>query len=316
MKKMKKRILLTGGGGMVGKNLREDSKASSYEVWAPNRTEVDLLDAGATRQAVQDFRPDLVLHAAGKVGGIAANIAEPYAFLFENLEMGKNILDASVRAKVPRFLNLSSSCVYPREGKNPLVEESLLMGPLEPTNEGYALAKIAVMRLGEFASKQNKIAFRSVIPCNLYGKYDHFDTVKSHLVPSVLLKVHAAKIQNAATIEIWGSGEARREFMYAGDLASLLWDCVERFDELPLAMNLGLGHDHRVKDYYEIAARVLGWSGKFVHDLSKPEGMRQKLVDHTKMSRMGLAAPTSLESGLRLTYDYYLETLRPKGDSA
>lgn len=306
------RILLTGGNGMVGRNLLENPGASQHQLWAPSRKEVDLLDLSSVRQALRDYRPELVLHAAGRVGGIAANIAAPYEFLFENLEMGKNLIAGAREMKVPRFLNYSSSCVYPRFGKNPLREEDMLTGELEPTNEGYAIAKVSVMRLGEFAAKNGSLDFKSLIPCNLYGRFDHFDPIKSHLLPSIVMKLHQAKSTGASEVDIWGTGEVRREFMTAGDLASVTFRCLGMFDQLPRSMNVGLGHDHTVNEYYQTAAKVIGYSGRFVHDTTKPEGMKQKLVDNSRMKGLGLVAPTSLETGITLTYDYYLQTLQGK----
>jgi GDP-L-fucose synthase len=294
---------------MVGRNIFETVPATFKNLYLPKSSEVNLLDIIESKKFVSDLKPDLIIHVAGRVGGIAANMAAPYEFLFENLEMGKNLVAAALEAKVPRFLNFSSSCVYPRFGQNPLKEESILTGELEPTNEGYALGKLVTMRLGEFASKKGNLSFKSLIPCNLFGRHDHFHPQKSHLLPSIVMKVHEAKIEKKKTIEIWGSGTARREFMLASDLARITWRCVERFDELPVQMNVGLGFDYSVKEYYEIAAKVLGWDGTFTHDMTRPEGMKQKLVDISRLSKLGLKATTSLEDGIRETYDFYLSQL-------
>lgn len=294
---------------MVGKNLRDHSASHKHELWAPDRSEVDLLDFNAVRAGLKDFRPTMIIHAAGRVGGIAANMAAPYEFLAENLEMGMNLIAAARELKIPQFLNFSSSCVYPRFGKNPLVEDDILKGELEPTNEGYALAKVSVMRLGEFSAKSGAIDFKSLIPCNLFGRFDHFDPLKSHLLPSIVMKMHKAKAERIPTVEIWGSGEVRREFMFATDLAQITWSCVDQFADLPATMNIGIGRDYSINDYYQTAARVLGWQGQFTHDTSKPEGMKQKLVDNSRMRSLGLVAQTSLEEGIRQTHSYYLSTI-------
>lgn len=300
------KILLTGGSGMVGRNLQD---CSPFPLWAPTSKELNLLSFSNVSSALKDYKPDLIIHAAGRVGGIAANMAAPYEFLFENLEMGKNLIAAAKELSGVQFLNFSSSCVYPRLGVNPLKEESMLTGELEPTNEGYALAKLSVMRLGEFAAKNTTLNFKSLIPCNLYGRHDHFDPLKSHLLPSIMMKVHKAKIDGDKTIEIWGTGTVRREFMYATDLAEITWECIKIFDQLPQSMNIGLGLDYSILEYYETAARVLGFSGEFEFNLSKPEGMKQKLVDNTRMKNLGLSAQTSLEDGIKKTYEFYLSTL-------
>lgn len=291
---------------MVGRNLQDTAPTS---VWAPTSKELNLLSFSSVASALKDYKPDLIIHAAGRVGGIAANMAAPYEFLFENLEMGKNLIAAAREHSPPKFLNFSSSCVYPRLAVNPLKEESILTGELEPTNEGYALAKLSVMRLGEFAAKSSGLNFKSLIPCNLYGCHDHFDPIKSHLLPSIMMKVHKAKLNGDKTIEIWGTGNVRREFMFATDLAQLTWECVKLFDQLPLCMNIGLGHDFSILEYYQTAARVLGFEGEFVFDTTKPEGMKQKLVDNTRMRNLGLRAKTSLENGIKQTFDFYLSTL-------
>lgn len=297
---------------MLGKNLLSLLKSKNIDVIAPSSKELNLLDFQLTKAFLEKMKPHMIIHAAGRVGGIAANIAAPYEFLFENLEMGKNLIASAREVKTPQFLNFSSSCVYPRFGKNPLEEKDILNGELEPTNEGYALAKISVMRLGEFATKTGTLNFKSLIPCNLYGLHDHFDPIKSHLLPSIVMKIHQAKINRSSEVEIWGSGEARREFMFTGDLATITLDCVNKFEQLPLCMNIGIGRDYSINDYYQAASKVIGFTGTFKHDLSKPEGMKQKLVDNTRMTNLGLSAKTSLEEGIQQTYQFYLQTLESK----
>jgi GDP-L-fucose synthase len=197
--------------------------------------------------------------------------------------------------------------MYPREAANPLVEGSVLHGELEPTNEGYALAKIAVARLCQYVTReQPALSYKTLIPCNLYGPHDKFDPKHSHLVPAIIHKVHVAKVHGQGEVEIWGDGTARREFMFAPDLADAIWRAVERFDTLPEMMNVGVGRDHSVNDYYRIAAQVIGWNGRFAHDTSKPAGMKQKLVSIERQTAWGWAPATSLEDGIRATYQHYL----------
>ena len=307
MSASKQTLMLTGGSGMVGQNLLEHGAASGWSIVAPNSRELDLRDAAATLAFVRRVKPDVIVHCAGRVGGIQANIAAPVDFLVTNLDLGRNIVMAARACGVPRLLNLGSSCIYPRNAANPLSEQSILQGELEPTNEGYALAKIAVARLCQYASREDPgLSYKTVIPCNLYGRHDKFSPGSSHLVPAIIHKVHLAKAHGLGEVEVWGDGTARREFMYAGDLANAIWRALDSFDSLPDLMNIGVGVDHSVNDYYHIAAKVVGWQGRFVHDLSKPVGMKQKLVAIDQQTAWGWTAPTSLEDGLQSAYAYYL----------
>ena len=303
------KIFVTGSTGMVGRNLAETFAARGHEVVATRSSEVNLLDYGQTVSFVRRTAPDLIVHAAGKVGGIQANVKDSYGFFVANMQMGLNVVQAALEARVPRLINLSSSCSYPCALERPLVEDDVFAGKLEPTNEGYAIAKAATARMCAFASRQFPgCRFRTLVPCNLYGRYDKFGEENSHMIPAVIRKLHAAKANGAESVTIWGDGLARREFLYAGDLAEMVATCVERFDDLPEAMNVGLGHDFTVDEYYEAIARVVGYTGRFEHDLSRPVGMRRKLLDVSLQLRLGIRARHSLEEGLRETYDYYLQS--------
>ncbi len=302
------KVFLTGGRGMVGRAVQDDPAAAGHSIVAPSSAELDLTDRAAVMAAVAAEKPDLVIHAAGRVGGIQANMAHKAGFLTDNLDMGVNIVKAASAAGVPKLINLGSSCMYPHDAPNPLSEDSLGKGELEPTNEGYGLAKLAVARLCAFVSEeQPTLSYKTLMPCNLYGLHDKFDPKVSHLVPAIIRKVHEAKVSGAETVEIWGDGTARREFMFAGDLADGIWYAVDRFDDLPGFMNIGLGHDHSVTDYYTEAARVIGWDGQFTHDLTKPTGMKQKLVSIARQEAFGWTPKTSLAEGIALTYAYFRE---------
>lgn len=303
------KLLVTGGGGMVGRNLRQHPGLSSYDVLAPSSAELDLTDTRATFDWFERNRPDIVVHAAGKVGGIQANIAAPVEFLTRNTDMGRNVILAARQAGVKRLLNLSSSCIYPRNGVNPLTEDMILTGELEPTNEGYAIAKIFALRLCQYLRRESpELLYKTLIPCNLYGPFDHFDPAVSHMVPAVIRKIHSAHVAGANEVELWGDGTARREFMYVGDLADAIISAIGDFEALPDVMNVGLGHDYSINDYYATVAEVVGWKGRFVHDLTKPTGMRQKLVDVTRQTQWGFSPATDLRDGLAQTYRYFLET--------
>ncbi|MEY4738491.1 MAG: hypothetical protein RL302_2810 [Pseudomonadota bacterium] len=305
------RILLTGGGGMVGRNLLEHPSLNQFEVLAPRSRELDLRDFGSVQTYLQKHQPDMIVHAAGKVGGIQANMREPVGFLMDNLDMGRNIVWAAHQTGVKRLINLGSSCMYPRNHSEPLSEEMVLKGELEPTNEGYALAKVVTARLCDYVMREDaSCQYKTLIPCNLYGRYDKFDPAHSHLVPAIIHKVHQAKQSGQATVEIWGDGTARREFMYAGDLADAILRAINSFDTLPTYMNVGLGHDHTINDYYQAAAEVMGYTGGFVHDLSKPVGMARKLVSVERQQAWGWSARHALRDGIEKTYNYYLKEIQ------
>lgn len=304
----KTRILLTGGGGMVGRNVLEHPAIGEFEVLAPRSGELNLLDFNAVQAYLYESQPDIVIHAAGKVGGIQANMREPVGFLMNNLDMGRNIVWAARQAGVRRLINLGSSCMYPRNYSEPLREEFVLKGELEPTNEGYALAKVVTARLCEYIAREDSsYEYKTLIPCNLYGRYDKFDPAHSHLIPAIIHKVYQAKKSGLQAVEIWGDGTARREFMYAGDLADAVVRAISSFNTLPSVMNVGLGYDSTINEYYQAAADVMGYTGSFVHDLSKPVGMARKLVNVERMKAWGWVAKSDLRTGIEKTYDFYLK---------
>lgn len=293
---------------MVGKNLTAHEAAGRHEVLCPSSCELNLLSYDQTLAWVKANTPDMIIHCAGHVGGIQANIADPAGFLVKNLDMGRNIVMAAQEAGVSKLLNLGSSCVYPRLAENPLCEEQILTGELEPTNEGYALAKIAVARMCSYLSATNaELHYKTLMPCNLYGAYDKFDPKVSHLLPAIVEKVHDAKTQGLDSVEIWGDGTARREFMFAADMADGTWYMVDQFEKLPDMINLGSGHDHSINEYYAVVAKVIGWDGTFTHDLTKPVGMRQKLLSIYHQTELGWAPKTTLEEGILVTYQFYLD---------
>lgn len=300
------KILVTGGNGMVGKNILEHHDAFQYDFLSPSSAELNLRDYDAVDAYLKKHQPDTIIHCAGLVGGIQANMARPVDFLVYNLDMGRNIIMAAKENGIQRFMNLASSCMYPRDAINPLQEELILKGELEPTNEGYALAKVVATRLCEYIVKENpSFQYKTVIPCNLYGKHDKFAAEHSHMVPAVIKKIYDAKLQKATEIDIWGDGLARREFMYAGDLADFVFYALRNFDKMPQNINVGLGYDYSINQYYQAIAEVIGFTGTFVHDLSKPIGMKQKLIDDTKLKAFGWSSKTSLTEGIKQTVDYY-----------
>jgi len=302
------RILVTGAAGMVGRHFLAHPRAAGHQFLTPRRAQLDLTDAAATRAYVGRERPDLIVHLAAVVGGFQANIDEPVRFLADNLAIGLNVLAAARAAGVSRLINMGSSCMYPRDIAGPLTPDLLLSAPLEPTNEGYALAKIAVARLAQAMRAENPaLAWVTLIPPNLYGPFDHFDPVRSHLPAAAIMKIEAAVRSGAASVEIWGDGAARREFMFAPDVADFLWFAVGHLADLPPLMNVGVGEDRTVTEYYEVVARAAGWRGAFTYDATRPTGMRRKLLDVSAQRGLGWSPPTSLEAGIAATLAWYRE---------
>lgn len=300
------KILITGASGMVGKNLVEGLKSTEHQVFAPSSREMNLLNFDQTVLFLKEAKPEMVINCAGKVGGIQANIANPVSFLVDNTDMNRNLIMAAKKCEIKKIVNLGSSCMYPREAKNPLTEDLVLKGELEPTNEGYAIAKIFAQRLCDYVSKENpEYQYKTLLPCNLYGPFDKFDPKHSHLLPAIIFKIDQAIKLNQKSVEIWGTGEARREFMYVGDLVECIKKAISEFDSLPSLMNVGLGHDYSVNEYYKTVAEVMGYKGEFTHDTSKPVGMKQKLVSIEKSKAWGWMSKTSLQAGIQSTVRYY-----------
>jgi GDP-L-fucose synthase len=304
------KILLTGSRGMVGRNIIEHVSALKHEILSPTSIELNLLDSESVQNYININKPDMIIHAAGVVGGIQANMSHPVKFLVDNIQMGLNILMSAKASGIKKFMNLGSSCMYPRDAQNPLSEELILKGELEPTNEGYAIAKVASTRLCEYINREDEsFLYKTVIPCNLYGKHDKFDPEHSHMIPAVIRKIDNAKNKNLKSIDIWGDGLARREFMYAADFADFVYYAIDNFEEMPQNINVGLGYDYTINEYYQKIADTIGYQGEFTNDLSRPTGMQQKLIDDTRLKKFGWQYQTSLEQGIQKTYNYFLKEI-------
>ena len=309
LRKLKKSILLFGGSGLVGRNIQEHDRAGDWNIVAPTRREVDLMDAKSVQHFIKKQKPDLIIHAAGLVGGIQANVANPIKFLDENLVMGRNIIMAAYECAVPELINLASSCMYPVKGLQPFSEEAILTGDLEPTNEGYALAKIVGTRLCQYINSKNlNLQYKTIIPCNIYGRHDKFDTNSSHLIAAIISKIHNAKERREGKVWIWGAGTARREFIYAGDVADAILFAASDLSVVPEVVNIGIGSDYSIKEYYEVVKEVLSWDGEFKYDKSKPVGMEQKLSNLSRQKIWGWKAKTPIKEGIKYTYDFFLES--------
>lgn len=307
---MQAKIYIAGHTGLLGSSLLRGLAARGYDnLLLRTRSEMSLTDSGAVADFLLSKKPDCIVLCAAKVGGIQANIDDPVHFLTENLSINLNVIYAALQAGVRDLIYIGSSCMYPRDYKTPLKEEYLLAAPLEPTNEGYALAKIAGAKLCEYCASRYGVLYKTLIPCNLYGPCDKFDPASSHLIPAVIDKLHRAKEDGKSSVEIWGDGSARREFLYVEDLADYICRCLEHLEEIPGYMNVGYGEDFSVLDYYKIAAEVIGFDGEFTFDSSRPVGMSTKLLDSGRAHLHGWKPRTLPHDGIMRTYEYYLNKI-------
>jgi GDP-L-fucose synthase len=301
------KVFVAGARGLVGSAIcRALVERGFARVLAPSRSSLDLRDRGAVERFFTAERPDYVFMAAAKVGGIAANDSFPADFIRDNLEIQTNVIDAAYRAGTRKLCFLGSSCIYPRLAPQPMQESALLTGPLEPTNQWYAVAKIAGIKMCQAYALQHGFNAISVMPTNLYGPGDNFDLQTSHVVPALLRKFHAARETGAKDVTVWGSGTPRREFLFVDDLADALCFLMERYDS-PEIINVGWGADITIAELASLIADVAGFRGELVFDGSKPDGAPRKLLDVGKMTALGWRPRTQLGDGIRATYDWYLK---------
>jgi GDP-L-fucose synthase len=300
------KVLVTGGSGMVGKNLCDQLSSLGIEVLSPSRHELDLLDGNRIVDFIQRMRPDAVVHCAGLVGGISANISRPYDFAYQNLVIGAAVINSCKITGIEKLINLGSSCMYPKNGRNPLSEDLILSGPLEPTNEGYAIAKISASRLCSYSNKQYGTEYKTLIPCNLFGKYDNFDLATAHLIPGVMHRMHLLYKAGERETTIWGDGTSRREFLLASDLCDFICLCLKDYQSIPEEINVGYGVDFSVREYYSMIAEAIGFDCEYNFDHSKPVGMKQKLVDVTRQTELGWKPPTEISNGISKTYAHFI----------
>jgi GDP-L-fucose synthase len=306
-----KRVFVAGHKGMVGSAIVRRLREAKAEILTADRQQLDLTRQAAVEDWMQANRPDAVFVAAAEVGGIHANNSRPADFLYDNLAIETAVIHSAKLAGVKKLQFLGSSCVYPRLAPQPMQESALLTGPLEPTNQWYAIAKIAGLKMCEAYRRQHGCDFISVMPTNLYGPGDNFDPAESHVPAAMLLKTHNAKLANAPHIEIWGTGTPKREFLYVDDLADACVYLMERYsgDE---TVNVGTGTDITIRELAETVARVVGFRGGFTYNTAKPDGAPRKLLDVSRLHALGWTAKTSLEDGFRRTYDWFLKNVASK----
>jgi GDP-L-fucose synthase len=302
-------IYVAGHSGLVGSAILRRLRTLGYErIISRSSRELDLRNQASTTAFFEHERPRFVFLAAAKVGGIMANSTYRADFIYDNLLIGANVIEASRHCGVSKLINLGSSCIYPKLAPQPLREEHLLTGPLEPTNEPYAVAKIAIVKLCRYFNEQHGTNFISVMPTNLYGPGDNFDSESSHVLPALMSKIHRAK-EGGNSVEIWGDGTPMREFLYVDDLAEALVFLMERYDASQVGeiINIGSGIDCSIRTLAETIARVVGYHGEFVYDPTKPNGTPRKLLDVSRLRALGWEARTSLEEGIQRTYRWFLD---------
>jgi GDP-L-fucose synthase len=296
------KIYIAGHRGMVGSAIWRRLEQDGYEnLIGRTSTQLDLKNQAAVQDFFEKERPDYVFLAAAKVGGILANNIYRGEFLYDNLMIQSNTIDAAYRSGVKKLMFLGSSCIYPKLAPQPLREDYLLTGLLEPTNEPYAIAKIAGIKMCDAYRSQYGCNFISVMPTNLYGPNDNYDLKSSHVLPALIRKFHEAKVSGDRVVTIWGSGNPRREFLHADDLADACVFLMQGYNE-PGFVNIGVGEDVEIKELALMIGRIAGYTGEIVHDLTKPDGTPRKLMDVTKLHQLGWRASISLEEGLQQTY--------------
>ena len=301
-----KRIWVAGHRGMAGSAIVRRLQQENCEIITATRDEADLRNQEQTIAWIKSNKPDVIFLAAAKVGGIWANDTYPADFLYENLMIEANVIHGAYLAKVEKLVFLGSSCIYPKMAPQPMSEDALLTGPLEPTNEWYAIAKIAGIKMCQAYRKQYGCNFISAMPTNLFGQGDNYDEKGSHVVAALLQKPHRAKQANDSSMELWGTGTPLREFLYADDLADGLVFLLKNYSDAP-HVNIGSGKEHTIRELAETIKDVVGFKGDLTFDTSKPDGTPRKLMDNSRIESMGWKAQTALKDGLETAYQWYLE---------
>lgn len=309
-----KRVWVAGHRGMVGSAVVRCLQRRAIPVVTVDRRELDLRDSAPVKSWMMNNRPDVIVLAAAKVGGILANSSFPATFLYDNLAIESSVIHAAHESGVEKLLFLGSTCIYPKFAPQPMPEEALLTGSLEPTNEWYAIAKIAGLKLAEAFRRQYGCDFISAMPTNLYGPNDNFDLKTSHVLPALMRKIHEAKVEGRSSVEIWGTGTPRREFLHVDDLAEACVFLLEHYSD-SLHINVGTGVDSTIREIADLIAEVVGFNGSFAFDSSKPDGTPRKCTDVSRLKRLGWEPTIDLATGLRTTYQWFLDQSRNHGTS-
>ena len=302
------RILVFGSNGLVGANLKDVLNQTNHQNFFSTRKDTNLFSYEETSNLIKDFSPDVIINCAARVGGIVANDKNRTEFLLENLKININVLESLVKLNPIKFINLGSSCIYPLNAENPITEESIMSGKLEPTNSAYAMAKLTAIELGNSIRKEFGHEIINLMPTNLYGKFDNFSEIDSHVIPGLIRRMHKAKTSNHETFNVWGTGKPLREFLYAEDLAKAILFILDNKinDEL---INVGSNIEISIKDLALKIKSVVGFNGEVEFDLDMPDGNPRKLLDSSKIFDYGWSPLVGLDEGLSITYDWYLKNL-------
>ena len=308
---MNKKVLIFGSNGLVGSSVYEIFLNTGYKIFASTRKDTDLFVLDEVRALIDTFKPQVIINAAAKVGGILANNTKRSEFLIQNLKINTNILEACIPFPDIKIINLGSSCIYPLNAKNPIKETSFMDGKLEPTNSPYAMAKLTAIELGRSLNIQFGHKVVNLMPTNLYGPRDNFDDNSSHVIPGLIKRMNDARINNSENFTIWGTGSPLREFLYVADLAEAIKFILENDIEIDL-INIGSGHEISIRDLGEAIKNVVGYEGQIVFDKTKPDGNPRKLLDSTLIESLGWSPMVSLEEGLVHTFDWFKENILKK----
>ena len=308
---MSKNVLIFGSNGLVGSSVYEIFLNTGYKIFASTRKDTDLFVLDEVRALIDTFKPQVIINAAAKVGGILANNTKRSEFLIQNLKINTNILEACIPFPDIKIINLGSSCIYPLNAKNPIKETSFMDGKLEPTNSPYAMAKLTAIELGRSLNIQFGHKVVNLMPTNLYGPRDNFDDNSSHVIPGLIKRMNDARINNSENFTIWGTGSPLREFLYVADLAEAIKFILENDIEIYL-INIGSGHEISIRDLGEAIKNVVGYEGQIVFDKTKPDGNPRKLLDSTLIESLGWSPMVSLEEGLVHTFDWFKENILKK----
>ena len=304
------KVLILGSNGLVGSSLSRVLAKDGYfnEIVSATRKDADLLDLSETKKLIQETKPNVVINAAAKVGGVLANNSHRSEFLIENIKININLLESVIPFSEIKVINLGSSCIYPLNAENPIKEESIMSGKLEPTNSPYAMAKLTAIELGDSISKQFGHHITNLMPTNLYGPNDNFSDKNSHVIPGLIQRFHKAKINNADSVEVWGSGNPKREFLYVDDLSECIMHILKNNIDNNL-INIGSGHEVSIKELVDKVVELTNYKGVVEYNSDLPDGNPKKLIDSSKINELGWSASTDLDVGLKNTYSWYVNNI-------